>query len=254
MRCGAGGAGRRSDRVRRGPLHRPRLLGEGGKKRVYLAHDTRLDRDVAFALIKTDGLDEAGRIRVRREAQAMGRLGDHPHIVTIHDIGEENGQPFIVSQYMAGGAVDQLLGAAPEHRLPLDDAMRIAAQVGQALEHAHARGIVHRDLKPGNVWLTATAPPSSATSASPSPLDRSRMTMQGMMVGTVAYMPPEQALGRTPDARSDLYALGAMLYEMVTGRPPFLGDDAVAIISQHSTRRPSRRRGTTPPCPARSRR
>src|SRR5439155_18500978 len=93
------------------------FLGEGGRKRVYLAHDDKLDRDVAFAVIKTEGLDEAGITRVRREAQAMGRLGDHPHIVTIHDIGEDNGQPFIVSQYMAGGSVEDLLREQEAHRL-----------------------------------------------------------------------------------------------------------------------------------------
>src|ERR1700694_872863 len=89
-----------------------RFLGEGGKKRVYLAHDTKLDRDVAFALIKTDGLDAEGMTRIRCEAQAMGRLGDHPHVVTVYDIGDEAGQPYIISQYMAGGDVETLLQQA----------------------------------------------------------------------------------------------------------------------------------------------
>ena len=123
-----------------------RFLGEGGRKRVYLAHDTKLDRDVAVAIIKTDGLDADGLTRVRREAQAMGRLGDHPHIVTIHDVGDEAGQPYIVSQYMAGGAVDAL-----EHPIPLERTLEIAKGVCRGLAHAHANGIVHRDLKPGNV-------------------------------------------------------------------------------------------------------
>ncbi len=210
--------------------HVQRFLGEGAKKRVYLAHDARLDRDVAVALIKTEGLDDAGLIRVRREAQAMGRLGDHPHIVTVHDIGDEGGQPYIVSQHMAGGAVDDLLQRAPNHRLPLDHVLRTAEQICQALEHAHARGVVHRDLKPGNVWLTVDGTAKLGDFGLAVAFDRPRLTAAGMMVGTVAYMPPEQALGRPPD---DLYSLGAMLYEMVTGRPPFLGDDAVAIISQH---------------------
>ncbi|TME73770.1 MAG: serine/threonine protein kinase, partial [Chloroflexi bacterium] len=95
------------------------LLGEGGQKRVYLAHDTRLERDVALALIKTEGLDEAALARVRGEASAMGRLGEHPHIVTIYDVGEEAGQTYIVSQYMAGGSVDELLSRAESHRLPI---------------------------------------------------------------------------------------------------------------------------------------
>src|SRR5205085_7383902 len=113
------------------------FLGEGGRKRVYQAYDRALDRDVALATIKTEDLDAAGLERVRREAQAMGRLGDHPHIVTVHDIGDDGGRPFIVSQYMPGGSVDDLLAGAAEHRLGVADAVRIADEVCQALEHAH---------------------------------------------------------------------------------------------------------------------
>ena len=131
-----------------------KFLGEGGKKRVYLAHDTSLDRDVAFALIKTEGLDAAGRQRVIREAQAMGKLGDHPNIVAVHDIGEEAGQPYIVSQFIAGGDVEGLIEKAEDHKLPLARALAITEQVCRGLEFAHSKGIVHRDLKPGNVWLT----------------------------------------------------------------------------------------------------
>jgi class 3 adenylate cyclase/tetratricopeptide (TPR) repeat protein len=218
-----------------------RFLGEGGRKRVYLAHDARLDRDVAFSLIKTEGLDEAGQARIRREAQAMGRLGDHPNIVTVFDIGEENPslgsgqapQPYIVSQYMAGGDLEGLLQQAENRRLPLDQALRIADQVRQALEHAHGRGIVHRDLKPGNIWLTEEGTAKLGDFGLAMAVDLSRVTQAGMMLGTVAYMPPEQAMGETADARSDLYSLGCVLYEMVTGRPPFLGDDTVAVITQH---------------------
>jgi predicted ATPase/class 3 adenylate cyclase len=200
---------------------------------VYLAHDSKLDRDVAFALIKTEGLDADGIVRVRREAQAMGRLGDHAHIVTIFDTGDEDGAPFIVSQYRGGGSVEDLLAKAEQHRIPPERAMKIGEQICLALQHAHGRGVIHRDLKPGNVWLDADGIAALGDFGLAIAIDRSRMTMAGMMVGTVAYMPPEQALGRTPDARSDLYALGAMLYEMVCGRPPFLGDDAVGVISQH---------------------
>ncbi len=210
-----------------------RFLGEGGKKRVYLARDTRLDRDVALAVIKTEGLDEAGRLRVQREAQAMARLGDHPHVVTVFDIGEEDGQAYIVSQFMAGGDVERLLAEAADHRLPIAQATRIADQICQALAHAHARDVVHRDVKPGNVWLAADGSAQLGDFGLAVALDRSRLTVPGMMVGTAVYMAPEQALGGTTDGRSDLYALGAMLYEMLTGRPPFLGDDSVAVISQH---------------------
>ena len=130
------------------------FLGEGGKKRVYRAYDTRLDRDVAFALLKTDGLDPEGTNRIRREAQAMGRLGDHPHIVTVFDIGDDAGRPYIISQYMAGGTLEDLVGRTDQHGLPLDEALRIAEQVCDGLEYSHSRGVIHRDLKPGNVWLS----------------------------------------------------------------------------------------------------
>jgi len=113
-----------------------RFLGEGGKKLAYLAHDTKLDRDVAFALIKTDGLDQEGLLRIKREAQAMGRLGDHPHIVSVFDIGEEAGQPYLVSQLMGGGDVEGLIENAPDQRVPLAEALRIADEVCRALEHA----------------------------------------------------------------------------------------------------------------------
>src|SRR5712692_3544888 len=210
-----------------------RFLGEGGKKQVYLAHDELLDRDVAFALIKTDGLDETGRQRIKREAQAMGRLGSHPHIVSVFDMGEEGGQPYIVTELMSGGDVEGLIEKAPEHRPPLERPLEIGVAVCRGLEFAHSHGIVHRDLKPGNVWLTEDGTAKLGDFGLAVSLDRSRLTQAGMMVGTVSYMPPEQAMGSEVTPRSDLYSLGAMLYEMVTGRPPFVGDESVAIITQH---------------------
>jgi serine/threonine protein kinase/tetratricopeptide (TPR) repeat protein len=210
-----------------------KFLGEGGKKKVYLVHDTLLDRDVAFALIKTEKLDDATRARVNREARAMGRLGDHPNIVTIHDIGEHQGLPYIVIPVMPGGDVESLIEQAPEHRLPLDKAIDIAKAVCRGLEFAHTKGIIHRDIKPGNVWLGADGTAKIGDFGLALAVDLSRLTQAGMMVGTVTYMPPEQAMGGKVSAKVDLYSLGAMLYEMVTGRPPFVGDDSVAIIGQH---------------------
>jgi class 3 adenylate cyclase len=209
------------------------LLGEGSRKVVYAASDTRLGRDVAVAIIKTDGLDAAGRRRIDREARAMARLGDHPNIVTVFDVGDENDQPFIVSELMPGGSVADAIQQADDHRLPVPDALRIGEQVALALAHAHERGVVHRDLKPANVWLAADGTARLGDFGLAVEADRSRITSEGMVVGTVAYLAPEQAVGRAPDRRSDLYALGTSLYEMLTGRPPFLGDDAVTVISQH---------------------
>jgi class 3 adenylate cyclase len=210
-----------------------RFLGEGARKRVYLARDSRLERDVAFAVIKTEGLDETGLGRIQREAQSMARLGDHPNIVTVFDIGEEAGQPYIVSQYMPGGDVQSRLAAAEESRLEFAEALSIAEQIASALGHAHSLNVIHRDLKPGNVWLAEDGTAKLGDFGLAVATDRSRITQEGMMLGTVAYMSPEQAVARELDPRSDLYSLGAMLYEMVTGRPPFLGDDAVSVISQH---------------------
>ena len=226
-----------------------RFLGEGGKKKVYLAHDTLLDRDVAFALIKMDGLDDTARARITREAQAMGRLGDHPHIVTVYDIGEENGQPFIVSQFMAGGDVEGLIAKAEGHKLPLERMLQIAREVCLGLEHAHSKAIIHRDLKPGNVWLTADGVAKIGDFGLAVAMDRSRLTQAGMMIGTVSYMPPEQAMGGRPEERSDLYSLGAMLSEMVTGRAPFVGDDTISIISQHVNIPPMAPSWHSPNCP-----
>jgi tetratricopeptide (TPR) repeat protein len=200
---------------------------------VYLAHDNLLDRDVAFALIKTEGLDVIGMTRINREAQAMGRLGSHPHIVTVFDLGDHDGQPFMVTELMGGGDVEGMLEDAAEHRLPLEQAVSIASETCRGLEFAHSKGIVHRDLKPGNVWLTGDGVAKIGDFGLAVASDRSRLTQEGMMVGTVSYMPPEQAMGGEVTQRADLYSLGAMLYEMVTGRPPFLGDDSVSIIGQH---------------------
>ncbi|MBI4305037.1 MAG: serine/threonine protein kinase, partial [Chloroflexi bacterium] len=231
------------------------FLGEGGKKKVYLAHDTVLDRDVAFALIKTEGLDDNSRRRITREAQAMGRLGDHPNIVPIFDLGQENDpatgvqQPFMVLPLMAGGDVEGLIENAPDHRTPLERVLQIATDTCEGLVFAHSKGIVHRDLKPGNVWLTERGAARIGDFGLAVATDRSRLTREGMMVGTVAYMQPEQAMGGEITPQADLYSLGCMLYEMVTGRPPFLGDDDIAIIGQHINTPPVAPTWHRPDCP-----
>ena len=165
-----------------------RFLGEGGKKKVYLAHDRTLDREVAFALIKTDGLDEASRTRIQREAQAMGRLGSHAHIVTVFDLGEEQAQPYMVTELMGGGDVEWVIEDAEGHRLPLEQAIKIAQETCRVMEFAHSRGIVHRDLKPGNVWITSDGIAKIGDFGLAVALDRSRLTTEGMMVGTGTYL------------------------------------------------------------------
>ena len=210
-----------------------RLLGEGANKRVYLVQDTLLDREVAFALIKNEGLDETGRKRILREARAMASLGDHSNIVQLHDFGEEGGQPYMVLPLIIGGDVEGLLWKAPDNRLPPEQAMKIAADVCRGLEFAHSRGIVHRDLKPGNVWLTGDGIAQIGDFGLAVVVDRSRITQGQVIMGTLAYMSPEQAMGSDVGPRNDLYSLGCMLFQMVVGRTPFLGDDPQNMIGQH---------------------
>ena len=208
-----------------------RFLGQGGRKRVYLSDDTTTDTEVAVALYDTAGVGAGIQARARREAEAMRKLGDHPQVVTVLDTGEEDGNPFIVSRYMPGGDVEGLLAAAGGH-LEVPRAVEIAGDVTQALEHAHARGVVHRDLKPANVWIDDDGHARLGDFGLATTEARARVS-GGTLVGTVAYLPPEQALGEAAGPQADLYSLGALLYEMLTGQPPFPGDDAVSIISQH---------------------
>jgi class 3 adenylate cyclase/septal ring-binding cell division protein DamX/tRNA A-37 threonylcarbamoyl transferase component Bud32 len=227
------------------------MLGQGASKVVYLAHDEMLDRDVAVALFRVEGLDDAGRARIVREARAMGRLGDHPNIVGIYDIGQtDKGRPFIVSQYVPGGSLDALLKRSPGRRLDVAEAVRIGQELCRGIEHAHALGIIHRDIKPANVFLTSDGAPLLGDFGLALAPDQSHITAKGMMIGTAAYMPPEQALGRPLEPRSDLYSLGAMLYEMLTGRPPFVGDDLLAVVSQHVNKMPDPPSKFAPEIPA----
>ncbi len=231
-----------------GRYHVRKFLGEGGKKRVFLAHDALLDRDVAFALIKTEGLDATGRERITREAQAMGRMGAHPHMVSVFDLGDEDGAPYIVTELMGGGDVEGEIERAGG-ALALARALEIATGVARGLVFAHGQGIVHRDLKPGNVWLTRDGVAKIGDFGLAVAQGRSRLTQHGLMVGTFGYMPPEQALGGDATPQSDLYSLGAMLYEMVTGKPPFAGDSPTAVISQHLNTPPVAPSWHTEHCP-----
>src|SRR4029079_11182043 len=166
------------------------FLGQGGRKRVYLAEDTENGREVAVALFDTEGASAAIGARARREAQAMAKLAGHPHVVDVYDTGEEGGNPYIVSEYMAGGDVEGLLDSEADRRLEVARAIEIAGDVTRALEHAHGRGIVHRDIKPANVWLAEDGSARLGDFGLATTEGRSRVEA-GTLVGTVAYLPPE---------------------------------------------------------------
>ena len=215
-----------------------RLLGEGAQKTVYLVHDQELDRDCALSLIRVDLLNPDDLTRVRREAQMMAGLGAQPHIVTVFDLGEDDDKPYIVCEYVPGGDLRQELREA-RGPLPLHRAVALAKDLCRALSVAHEQGIVHRDLKPANIWLTKQGAAKLGDFGIAQAVDRSRLTMTGAVMGTAAYMPPEQARGGEVTARSDLYSLGCVLYELLTGRPPFVADNPMAVVSQHVYGQPS---------------
>jgi ABC-type oligopeptide transport system substrate-binding subunit/DNA-binding SARP family transcriptional activator len=200
-------------------------LGRGGGGVVYRAHDSVLDREVAVKLYSTVTLDDEGRARLLEQAQAAARLS-HPNIASLYDAGEAQRIPFIVTELVEGTS---LHAHRPE---VLEDVLDIAHQVCAALEHAHGQGIVHRDLKPENILVT----PSGLVKVTDLGLARpvaSRITSEGLILGTVSYLAPEFALGQRVDGRADLYALGVILYELTTDRLPFDANDPLAVISQH---------------------
>ena len=211
-------------------------LGRGASKDVYLAYDERLDREVALAIVIGAAAGERARERVRREAQVTGRLGDHPNVVTVYDAGEHDGVPYLVLRAMAGGSLTEQLRAGP---LAPERAARIAGQIATALAHVHAHGVVHRDVKPDNVWLTAEGDAALGDFGVAHDHAAERLTLDGAVVGTARYLSPEQARGEPVTPASDLYALGVTLYELLTGRPPFTGDDPAALLAQHLAATPA---------------
>ncbi len=200
-------------------------LGRGGMGVVYRAHDVVLDRNVAVKLLTESGLGTEGRERMLREAQAIAKL-NHPNIVQVHDAGQLDGTPYIVMELVEGHSL---------HDRPPQGFEAIAAvarQICAALEHAHSHSIIHRDLKPENVLIG----PDGTAKLMDFGLARtvaSRLTVEGQITGTVFYLAPEIALGHDIDGRADLYSLGVMLYELVTGSLPFGRGDPLAVISQH---------------------
>src|SRR5271156_345666 len=223
-----------------GPYEIGAHLGAGGMGEVYRARDTRLERTVAIKILPAQfSADPVRKQRFEREAKTISSL-NHPHICTLHDVGSQDGVDYLVMECAEGEALAKRLEKGP---LPLDQVLRMGMQIADALDKAHRSGIVHRDLKPGNIMLTptgaklldfglakATAPLSSAATLTAATRN-SPVTEQGTIVGTFQYMSPEQIEGKELDGRSDIFSLGAVLYEMLTGKRAFEGKTQLSVAS-----------------------
>ncbi len=233
-----------------GPYEILSPLGAGGMGEVYKAKDTRLDRTVAIKVLPSHLSDNARlKERFEREARAVSSL-NHPHICTLYDVGSENGVDFIVMEHIEGETLaDRLTKGA----LPLDQALRHAVEIADALDKAHRQGVVHRDLKPGNIMLTKSGAKlldfglatrlrqdSGEAGAGDSSLltEQKPLTEEGSILGTFQYMAPEQLEGKDADTRTDIFAFGAVLYEMATGRRAFEGKSQASLIGAIMTSEP----------------
>jgi Tol biopolymer transport system component len=228
--------------ARLGPYEVVGALGAGGMGEVYRARDTRLERTVALKVLpSTLAADADRRARFEREARAVSSL-NHPHICTLHDIGRQDGIDFLVMEYLEGETLADRLKRGP---LPTDAVLRYAVQIADALDKAHRQGVIHRDLKPGNVMLTKTGPKlldfglaklqgpqlSAGSMLSALPTGEKPLTEAGTLLGTFQYMAPEQLEGKEADARTDIFAFGAVVYEMATGRRAFEGKSQASLIA-----------------------
>jgi len=236
--------------TRLGPYEILAPLGAGGMGEVYRARDTRLDRIVAIKVLPSQVSSNPDlKARFEREARAISQL-NHPNICTLHDVGSDSGTDYLVMEYLAGETLAERLRKGP---LPLAEVLTIGAQIADALDKAHRSGIVHRDLKPGNIMLTKAGaklldfglakPAGMAAAAGSAPLlsaavtintpspQLSPLTAQGMIVGTIQYMSPEQVEGKELDSRSDIFSLGAVLYEILTGKRAFEGKSQLSVAS-----------------------
>jgi eukaryotic-like serine/threonine-protein kinase len=236
-----------------GPYEIVAPVGAGGMGEVYRARDTRLDRDVAIKILPQHLAETPeARQRFEREARAVSSL-NHPHICTLYDIGHQGGTDFLVMEYLEGETLSRRLDKGP---LPTSELLRIAIEIADALEKAHRQGVIHRDLKPGNIMLTkgsaklldfglakatglAAAPPSSSLTLSlHNPGSTEPVTAKGTLVGTFQYMSPEQVEGKEADVRSDIFAFGAVLFEMATGKRAFEGKSQASVIAAILEREP----------------
>ncbi len=212
-------------------------IGSGGMAEVHLGRDTRLGRDVAIKVLRRElASDPTFIARFRREAQAAAQL-NHPNIVSVYDTGDDKaGVPFIVMEYVEGQTLRDLLRS--EGRIPPRRAMELTADICLALQYSHEAGIVHRDIKPGNVMLTKSGAVKVMDFGIARAMTSATVTQTAAVLGTAQYLSPEQARGEHVDARSDIYSTGCLLYELVSGRPPFSGDSPVAVAYQHVREEP----------------
>ncbi len=212
-----------------------RMLGRGGMAEVWAGTDEVLEREVAVKVLSarfTD--DEQFRRRFRREAQQAAAL-NHPHIVKVYDTGTHGHLPFIVMELVRGRSLEQILARG---KLTEERSLEICADVCAALDYAHQRGLIHRDIKPGNILLADDGTVKVTDLGIARAIDSHTVSETAAVLGTAAYLSPEQAQGIEVDPRSDLYSLGVVLYELLTGRQPFRGDNAVGVAYQHVQEQP----------------
>src|SRR6266550_2365788 len=223
--------------TRLGPYEILSRLGAGGMGEVFRARDTRLQRIVAIKILPGDfAADAQLRLRFEREARSISQL-NHPHICTVHDIGQHEGTVYLVMELVDGeNLADRLARGA----MPLPDALRYGAQIAEALDRAHRNGITHRDVKPGNIMITkegaklldfGLAKEIISRSVAEVATEHKPLTQEGTIVGTVHYMAPEQLAGEAADARTDIFALGAVLYEMISGQRAFEGKSRTSVVA-----------------------
>src|SRR5689334_7149190 len=216
---------------RLGPYHITAVIRRGGMSMVYRAHQESLDRDVAIKVLRHDH-DPQFAARFKREARTIAQL-QHHNILPIYDYGEQDGLLYLVLQYIEHGVtLADLLGAPME---PVA-ALRLVGHLLDALGYAHARGVIHRDIKPSNILLPSPTWPMLADFGIAKLLNdtQARLTVPGLIIGTAAYMAPEQATGQAIDARTDLYSTGIVLYEMLTGRVPFDADTPMVVLNKQA--------------------